>query len=72
MTSIVKTHAHCASNKEVVVVVTKAGGDILDQFVLQDGEVKEVLIYDDRTVSSFERLKEVVGSPVASEMPVVE
>lgn len=72
MTSIVKVAAHCASTKEVVVAVTNGGADIIEQFVLQDGESKDVYIYDDRAVSSFERLKEVAGTPAASEMPVVE
>ncbi|MNG41474.1 hypothetical protein D3C84_1306810 [compost metagenome] len=58
MTSSVKVSAHCARDKEVVVVVTNAGV-LVEEIVLQDGEAREVMIYDERAVSSRERLKEV-------------
>jgi len=58
MTSSVKVSAHCATNKEVVArVVYIDSGEVLEEFVLQDGEVKEVMIYDNRAVTSHERVK---------------
>lgn len=57
MTSSVKVDAHCASNKEVVVVITN-NGEVVEEHILQDGEKTEVLIYDGRAVSTHERLKE--------------
>lgn len=59
MTSQVKVSAHCTSNKEVVgKVFNVTTGEMIEEFTLQDGESREVLIYDDRAVTSFERLKE--------------
>lgn len=57
MTSIAKVAAHCSDNKEVHVVVTR-GDDVVETFVLQNGETKEVYVYDDRVVSTYEMLKE--------------
>lgn len=58
MTSIVKVAAHCADNKEVQVLVT-VNDEVKESFVLQNGESREVLIYDERTVTTFEQVKEV-------------
>lgn len=60
MTSVVLVKAHCADNKEVHVVVSR-GDEVVETFVLQNGEAKEVLIYDDRVVTSYELLKEPVA-----------
>lgn len=61
MTSQVKVDAHCADNKEVVVKVFNVATDkAIEEFTLQNGESRQVLIYDDRAVASYERLKEVV------------
>ena len=57
MTSSVKVDAHCASNKEVVVVITN-NGEVVEEHILQDGERTEVLIYEGRAVSTHERVKE--------------
>lgn len=57
MTSVVIVKAHCADNKEIHVVVSK-GEEVTETYVLQNGEAKEVLIYDDRTVTSYELLKD--------------
>lgn len=58
MTSTVKVSAHCTSDKEVVVVVyNRITEETLEQCVLQDGESVERHIYDDRAITSFERLK---------------
>jgi len=62
MTSQVKVDAHCADNKEVVVKVFNVATDkAIEEFTLQNGESRQVLIYDDRAVASYERLKEVVA-----------
>jgi hypothetical protein len=60
MTSSVRTSAHCASDKEVVVrVYNHVTGETIEEFTLQDGQARDVVIYDDRAVASRERLKEV-------------
>ena len=68
MTSSVKVAAHCASNKEVVVTVTN-GDAVVETQILQDGESTEIMIYDNRAVSSSERLKEEAAK-VAQDEPV--
>lgn len=60
MTSRVVVHAHCASNKEVVVEVvdtnTTDGSEIIkESFTLQDGTGAERVFYDDLVV----RVREV-------------
>jgi hypothetical protein len=60
MTSQVKVSAHCAANKEVVArVVNVVTNEQLEEVVLQDGESRDLLIYDDRAVITHERVKEV-------------
>lgn len=60
MTSQVKVSAHCASNKEVVVRVFNVHTqELIEEFTLQDGESREVVVYDDRGVLTHERVKEV-------------
>lgn len=59
MTSQVKVAAHCSDNKEVVVRVFNVATDqLVEEFTLQNGESREVLIYDDRAVATHERIKE--------------
>lgn len=59
MTSQVKVDAHCSDNKEVVVRVFNVATDqLVEEFTLQNGESREVLIYDDRAVATYERIKE--------------
>lgn len=55
MTSRLVVIAHCASDKEVVIAVTDnlAG----DMHTLQDGETKELYVYDARAVTVYERTK---------------
>ena len=55
MTSRVVVHAHCASNKEVVVEVvdtntTDGRAIIKESFTLQDGTSAERVFYDDLVV----------------------
>jgi len=64
MTSQVKVSAHCSDDKEVVVTVagiidhaTGAAG-IIEEFTLQNGESAERSIYDSRSVSFVEVLKQ--------------
>lgn len=65
MTSSVKASAHCADEKEVVVrVINMSTNEQLEEYVLQNGEVKEVYVWDDRAVITHERLKDM---PVAGE-----
>lgn len=64
MTSQVKVSAHCADNKEVVVRVFNVATDQgIEEFTLQNGESREVLIYDDRAVATHERVKKAETTP---------
>lgn len=64
MTSVVKVNAHCADTKKVVVRVFDVKTDqLIEEFALQNGESREVLIYDDRAVATYERLKEEAVDP---------
>jgi hypothetical protein len=59
MASTVKLTAQCSCNKEVVLeVIDFTLGLTLEKHVLQNGEDKEVEIFEDRTVVSYERDKE--------------
>jgi len=70
MTSQVKVAAHCADTKEVLVQVFNiTDGSLFEQFTLQNGESREVLIYDNRAVTTHERLKEE-AEPVDPEVGV--
>lgn len=70
MTSINRISAHCSDDKVVVVKISDyATGEVLEKTVLRNGESKEVLMYDDRTVLTFERLKRDTDFP---EVPAVE
>lgn len=56
MTTIVKIVAHCSPDREVVVMVTgKDAG--YDSELLEDGQSVEKAIYDDRTLTVWERVK---------------
>lgn len=55
MTTTVKVEAHCSSNKEVVVEISTR--KTLESIILEDGEQREVLAYDDRKIRVFEREK---------------
>lgn len=48
MTTTVTIDAHCASDKEVIVVITGEGDD--ENFTLQDGESDSRVVYDDREI----------------------
>jgi putative sterol carrier protein len=56
MTSTVKVTAHCATNKEVVISIDE--GATGSTVYLQDGESHEVCVYDEKSVSVKERVKE--------------
>lgn len=69
MTTTVRVSAHCATTKYVAVEVLKDGAPGEDSTVrqvnnLQDGEVVEVVVYDDLYV----RVREIekVGQPATS------
>ena len=56
MTSKVTIEAHCATDKQVKVVIL-AGPQIIEEFTVQDGEKQERYIYDDRAVHATEEKK---------------
>lgn len=56
MTSSVKVTAHCPSTKEVLITIKD--GRVDAEHVLQDGETKELYVYDARSVTVCERLRE--------------
>lgn len=58
MTTTVITQAHCASDKEVeVVIVNRVTGEVYEKFILQDGEQAQRVVYDDREIKVVEVLK---------------
>jgi hypothetical protein len=58
MTTTVITQAHCASDKEVeVVIVNRVTGEVYEKFILQDGEQAQRVVYDDREIKVTEVLK---------------
>ena len=50
MTTNVVVTAHCADTKEVQVTITDPNADT-EQFVLQDGESSDRVVYDGREIS---------------------
>lgn len=54
MTSVVKSAAHAAGAKVLVVQVWN-GEELVSEKVLKNGETDEALAYDDRKVVVFER-----------------
>ncbi|MGZ8924595.1 MAG: hypothetical protein ACXW2E_01800 [Nitrososphaeraceae archaeon] len=60
MTTNVTIEAHLCHTKEVKVqVVDTVSGEVLENHTLQDGERKEVYIYDTREVRTSEVNKEL-------------
>ena len=57
MTSMVIVKAHCARNKQVEVKIQQNGA-ANETIFLQDGEVLERAIYDDRGITAQEVIKE--------------
>jgi hypothetical protein len=60
MTTIVTVRACCPSDTEVVVSLCPdraSEAAVVEETILQDGESKEVFVYDDRAVSVYERRK---------------
>ena len=58
MTTTVKIEAHCSDNKEVSVNISEGTEDSGRVFTLQNGEIAERYVYDERTISVREILKE--------------
>lgn len=56
MTTTVIIKAHCARDKEVHVTLNDNG--VLSEDILQDGETIEKVVYDNRTVTVKEVIKE--------------
>ncbi len=58
MTSRVEVHAHCANNKEVVVIETdNVDPSVNDRTIIQNGESKSFYIYDNMVLTTQEILK---------------
>jgi spore coat protein U-like protein len=57
MTSTVKITAHCADTKEVQITLDN-GNNTGETFVLRDTETKELYVYDARSITVCERLRE--------------
>lgn len=60
MTTTVKVEAHCASNKEVIVLIEE--GQTGSSAVLQDGEKREFYVYDARRIIVLEAEKPSVDN----------
>lgn len=59
MTSTVKVSAHCASHKQVEVVIYDIEtGDQYERFMLQDGETADRAVFDQRAITVREIEKE--------------
>lgn len=59
MTSTVKVSAHCASHKQVeIVVYDTETGDQHERFILQDGETADRVVFDQRAIQVREIEKE--------------
>jgi hypothetical protein len=54
MTTTVIIKAHCSPDKQVKIGIS---GGTPEEVILQDGEVHETVVYDDREVSIKEELK---------------
>lgn len=55
MTTTVKVFAHCAKDKHVVIKI--GAGGLTGEHVIQDGEVFEDVVYDDKSISVYEEKK---------------
>ena len=56
MTTTVIVNAHCSANKEVFVAITD-GDESVEEFVLQDGESADRVVYDGLEISVKERMR---------------
>jgi O-glycosyl hydrolase len=58
MTTTVKVSAHCSDDKEVQVsIADSVSGNVRENFVLQNGETADRVVYDDLVISVLERKK---------------
>lgn len=58
MTTTIKVSAHCSDDKEVQVSITDSvNGNVKENFVLQNGETADRVVYDDLVISVLERKK---------------
>jgi hypothetical protein len=53
MTSSVTVTAHCAKSKQVSVIITK-GDFVTENHLIQDGESRDYVVYDDRRIAIYE------------------
>jgi hypothetical protein len=62
MTTTVTINAHCASNKEVVVVIHDHVADaVVETFTLQDGAKADRVVFEGREISVMEVVKAESG-----------
>lgn len=55
MTTSVQVKAHCSAEKHVeVTIVNRVTGEVHKQFVLQDGQTADRVVYDDREIKVAE------------------
>lgn len=58
MTTTIKVSAHCSDDKEVQIGISdKVSGVVREEFVLQNGETADRVVYDDLVLSVHERKK---------------
>lgn len=58
MTTTVKVSAHCSDDKEVqVAIADSVSGNVRENFILQNGETADRVVYDDLVISVLERKK---------------
>lgn len=53
MTTTVTIKAHCAKNKQVSVIISK-GDSVVENHLIQDGEERSYVVYDDRRIAVYE------------------
>ena len=70
MTSSVKVAAHCGKSKQLRVIITNPDATInKEEFFLNDGESREVSIYDRRTLHTMEVEKPAIPEATVEEKP---
>lgn len=60
MTTSVKVTAHCSSDKQVRISKENAAGTVGESVTIRDGEVHELVVYDDWSVSVREEARPVL------------
>lgn len=59
MTTTVKVSAHCSDDKEVQIGISdRVSGVVKEEFILQNGQTADRVVYDDLVISVLERKKD--------------